>query len=128
MSAVHDESWVMSRPNIITFVYLVSGWLWVLGSLAAGGGTVYFMLRDGGDVLWSLVLVLFFLLLAAWSVRMLRGNWTEARAWLLVRPDGVQLDRYGEQRYDWAQIARFDAGDPTPRRGRAHHPSRRPCT
>ena len=114
MSAAHDESWVMSRPNAITFVHLVSGWLWVLVSLAAGAGVGYLMLRDGGDVLWPLALVLFCLLSAAWGVRELRGNWAEARAWLLVRPDGVQLDRYGEQRYGWAQIARFDAGDPLP--------------
>jgi hypothetical protein len=104
----------MSRPNAMTYVYLVLGWLWALASLGAAGGVVYFMLRDGGEVLWSLALVLFFLLVAAWSVRESRGTWTEARAWLLVRPDGVQLDRYGEQRYDWSQIARFDADDPTP--------------
>ena len=114
MSAAHEESWVMSRPNPMTFFLLALGWLWVLASLATGAVVVYFMLRDGGDVLWSLVLVAFCLLVAAWSVRERRGDWAQARAWLLVRPDGVQLDRYGEQRYDWAQIARFDPGDPTP--------------
>ena len=108
----------MARPSPLTYFEAAMGLVWMLGSLALGVCLVYFVLTEGvgdvGDVVVLGVLAVVFVLTLARSARDLSGLWAEVRGRLLVGPDGVQLDRSGEQRYAWSEIARFDAGDPTP--------------
>jgi len=110
-----DKRRLIARPTPLTFFEFAMAWLWMLGSLAFGVLLAYSVIRDGvGDVVVLVFLVLLCVLVTAWSARTLIDIWSEVRAQLIVGPDGVQLDRRGEQRYAWSEIARFDAGDPTP--------------
>ena len=105
----------MARPTPLTFFEFAMAWLWMLCSLAFGVLLVYMVISDGvDDVVVLGVLVLLCVLVLAWGARTLFDTWSEVRAQLLVGPDGVQLDRRGEQCYAWSEIARFDAGDATP--------------
>ena len=108
----------MARPSPLTYFEAAMMGVWMLGSLAVGFCLVYFVLTEGvgdvGDVVVLGVLAVVFVQTLAWSARDLSGIRAEVRGRLIVGPDGVQLDKRGEQRHAWSEIARFELGDPTP--------------
>lgn len=102
------------RPRPLRFFELALTCGWVILGLAGVGAIVYAVALDGVDDIVVLAIVM---AVCGWMVaaglRELRAAWADVRACLVVGPDGVQVDRRGEQRYTWDEIAGFSADDGT---------------
>ena len=105
----------MARPTFLTFTEAVLAWGWVLLSLAMGACVLYVVISEGaGDLVVLIALAVLFVSMLTVGVRNVSGTWTAVRACLRVTPNGVELDRRGQQRYAWTEIAGFHVAKQPP--------------
>ena len=108
---------VKVRPRPLRFLEfaLICGWvILALAGVAVIVGAV--ALDGGGDPVVIAILVAVCGSMLAYGLRELRPACADVRACLVVGAYGVQVDRSGEQRYPWEQIAGFSADDGRPDR------------
>lgn len=103
------------RPRPLRFFEFALICGWVILALAGAGATVVAGALGGVE---DMVVVLILMALCGWmlayGLRELPMAWRDVRACLVVGSDGVQVDRRGEQRYAWEEIAGFSADDGRP--------------